>query len=279
MSDGNSRGTGPGAIFVAVVVGGSAVGVVGWYLMVNRGSPSIDSSGFDLSAAPHTSRPAPVLSAPVEAPQASSLAMLKGDAGVRIGDSGPAPAQPASQAKEGDKKEQAHADFTQEARKHESDVRNYSMRMTQKYPILRQYGRDWMSHPDLKKLNDDYMRNHDPIAFIMGLTKAPSLGVMVKQYAGNPAITAFITGAMKEAPADLTSSAMDVLANDKVAKDLISNVAGGLGLPPSITGLINSGDPSKIDQTKVVNDMLNSPAVQNAMPAGQQAAPPVSLSR
>src|SRR6202007_2621303 len=100
--------------------------------------------------------------------------------------------QPGAQAKEGDKKEQAHADFTQEARKHESDVRNYSIRMTQKYPILRQYGKDWMSHPDLKKLNDDYMRNHDPIAFIMGLTKAPSLGGFVKQYAGSPAIQGFV---------------------------------------------------------------------------------------
>ena len=280
MSDGNTRGGGLGAIVVAVVVGGSFVGVVGWYLMVNRGAPAIDASGFDLSAAPHSARPVPVASAASSAPQESSLSMLKGDAGVRIGDTGSAPASAAAaQAKSGDPKEQAHADFTQEARKHESDVRNYSMRMTRKYPILRQYGKDWMSHPDLKKLNDDYMRNHDPIAFIMGLAKAPSLGAMVKQYAGNPAITSYITGALKEAPADLTSSAMDVLANDKVAKSLISNVATGLGLPPSVTGLINSGDPSKIDQTKVVNDMINSPAVQNAMPQGQQSAPPVSLSR
>ncbi|HXT02021.1 MAG TPA: hypothetical protein VN915_15200, partial [Elusimicrobiota bacterium] len=251
-----------------------------WYLAVNRGGPAIDSSGFDLSAVQHAARPAPAASAapPSEAPP-SSLAMLKGDAGVRIGDSGPAPAAPAAAAASGDKKAQSHEDFTQSARKHESDVRNYSIRMTQKYPILRQYGKDWMSHPDLKKLNDDYMRNHDPIAFIMGLTKAPSLGVMVKQYAGNPAITSFITGALKEAPADLTSSAMDVLANDKVAKSLISNVASGLGLPPSVTGLINSGgDASQIDQKKIVSDMMNSPAVQNAMPQGQQA-PPVSLSR
>lgn len=275
MSDGTSRGGGPGAIIVAVVVGGSAVGVVGWYLMVNRGDPSIDKSGFDLSAAPHSSQPAPVLSAAPAAPQQSSLSMLKGDSGVRIGDTSSAPAPAAAQAKSGDPKEQAHSDFTQEARKHESDVRNYSIRMTQKYPILRQYGRDWMSHPDLKKLNDDYMRNHDPIAFIMGLSKAPSLGVMVKTYAGNPAITAFITGALKEAPADLTSSAMDVLANDKVAKDLISNVANGLGLPPSVTGLINSGDASQVDQKKIVSDVMNSAAVQN----GQQAPPPVSLSR
>jgi hypothetical protein len=278
MSDGNSRGGGLGGVFVAVVIGGSAVGVIGWYLMVNRGGPAIDATGFDLSAAPRSGRPAPAVAAAPRADMpASSLSMLKGEAGVRIGDSGSAPA--AAAAKEGDKTAQAHTDFTEQARKHESDVRAYAEKMTRKYPLLRQYGRDWMSHPDLKKLNDDYMRNHDPVAFIMGLTKAPSLGGMVKKYAGSPAILAFITEGMKEAPADLTSSAMDVLSNDKVAKSLISNVATGIGLPASVTGLINSGDPSKIDQNKVVNDMLNSPGVQNAMPQGQQAPPPVSLSR
>ena len=242
MSDGNSRGTGPGAIFVAVVVGGSAVGVVGWYLMVNRGSPSIDSSGFDLSAAPHTSRPAPVLSAPVEAPQASSLAMLKGDAGVRIGDSGPAPAQPASQAKEGDKKEQAHADFTQEARKHESDVRNYSMRMTQKYPILRQYGRDWMSHPDLKKLNDDYMRDHDPIAFMAGLSRAPSFPLLLKQYAGKQEILGFVVqGLTKEAPHSLVESGLTLMREDASLKPVITQVETAIGMTPEMADKLTGG--------------------------------------
>ena len=131
--------------------------------------------------------------------------------------------------------------------------------MTKKYPLIRQYGKDWMSRPDLKKLNDDYMRNHDPIAFIMGLAKAPSLGGMVKKYAGSPIIMEFITQGMKEAPGDLTSSAMDVLSKDAAAKSLISNVARGLGLPPSVIGLINSGgDGSKIDQKRIVSDLMNS---------------------
>lgn len=279
MNDANSRRGGPGGIFVAVIVGGSAIGVVGWYLLVNRGGPVIDASGFDLNAAPHSGRPAPVAAVPAGTQPASSLSMLKGDAGVRIGDSGSAPPPAAAPAKEGDKKGQARADFTEQARKHESVVRAYAEKMSKKYPLLRQYGHDWMSHPDLKKLNDDYMRNHDPVAFIMGLTKAPSLGGMVRKYADAPAILTFITQGMKEAPADLTGSAMDVLANDTVAKSLISNVAKGLGLPSSITGLINGGgDASKLDQKQIVNDMMNSPAVKNAMPDGQ-APPPVSLSQ
>jgi hypothetical protein len=273
-----------GGIIVAVAIGGSAVGVIGWYVMTNRTGPSIDASGFDLSAVAQSRRPAPVLSPSSRpAPQASSLEMMKGDAGVRIGDSYPASSgsqgSAAAPAKAVDKKTEAHEGFTEAARKHESDVRRFSQKMSEKYPIIRQYGRDWMKHPDLKKLNDDYMRNHDPVAFIMGLTKAPSLGAMVKQYAGNPAITEYITQGMKEAPADLMSSAMDVLSNDAVAKNLISNVAAGLGLPPSVTAMIGGGgDMSHVDQKKMTSDIMNSQAGQDALKQQGQEAAPVSLS-
>lgn len=281
MSEEKPRRSGLGAVFTGVVVGGSAIGVVGWYLLTNRAAPAIDASGFDLSAAPRSRAPAPAPLERTTSAQPSRLSMLKGDAGVTIGVTGSASAgQAAPAGKELDKKEQSHADFTQEARKHEADVRRFAEKMTRKYPIFHQYARDWMSHPDLKKLNDDYMRNHDPVAFIMGLTKAPSLGGMVKKYAGSPAVMAFITDGMKEAPGELTSSAMDVLANDSVAKSLIANVATGLGLPASVSGLINStgADAKTIDQKQVVNDVMNSDAVRNAMPQGQQAPPPVSLS-
>ncbi len=281
MSEEGSRRSGRfGGIFVAVVVAGSAVGVIGWYVLTNRAGPTIDASGFDISTTPQSHHAAPVAAAAAAGDQpVSSLNMLHGDAGVRVGDSyqtssgHAAPA--AGPAKPLDKKEQAHADFKEQARKHDADVRKFAEKMTKKSPVIRQYGKDWMSHPDLKKLNDDYMRNHDPIAFIMGLTKAPSLGGMVKKYAGSPAIMTFITEGMKEAPGELTSSAMNVLSNDAVAKSLISNVVNGLGLPPSVTGMINGG-ATNIDQKQVMSDMMNNPAMQNAL-QGQPAAPPVSL--
>ena len=279
MSDENSILSGrKGGIIVALVVGGSAVGVIGWYMVTNRAGPTIDASGFDLSTAPQSSRrAAPIASARPSGQPGSSLDMLHGDAGVRIGDSNPSSSQAAAPAaKETDKKDQAHADFKEQAHKYEADVRNFAMKMTKKYPVIRQYGKDWMSHPDLKKLNDDYARNKDPLAFIMGLTKAPSLGAMVKKYAGAPEILQFVTQGLKEAPADLTGSAMDVLANDKVAKSLVANIATGIGLPPSVTGMINSGgDGSKVDQKTIVSDMMNSPAMKEH---AEQPAPPVSLS-
>lgn len=274
-----------GGIFVAAVVLGSFVGVIGWYVATNRTGPAIDGQGFDLSTAPQSPRAAQALSAAPAPQQAvSSLGMLKGDKGVRILDSGGGSggadnAAPAAAAKGGDKKDQSHASFTEMAHKHEADVRRFSEMMTKKYPVIRQYGKDWMSHPDLRNLTDNYMRNHDPVAFMMGLAKAPSVGTMVKQYAGSPEIRQFIVEGMKEAPAELTSSAMDVLASDGVVKNLVANVAQGLGLPPSVTGLIASGgDPSKLDQKQVVNDMMkNNPDMQNALQQQGQQAPPVAL--
>lgn len=285
------RGGRAGGIFVAVVVAGSAVGVAGWYMMSNRSGPGIDNSGFDLANAPTAPRPAaaPPASAPAAPAQSrSSLDMMKADSGIRIvdsnsggGSSGSSSSASSAPSTPEQKKQAAHESFTQAARKNEGTVRRFAERMTAKYPVIRQYGRDWMKYPDLKKLNDDYNRNHDPIAFMVGLSKAPNLGAMLKQYAGKPEIREFVVQGVKEAPGELMGSAMEVLQNDKVMKDLVANVTGGLGLPPSISGMISaagSGKDVQIDQSKVMKDMMNSPDVQKAMQQGGQA-PPVQLGR
>ena len=165
--------------------------------------------------------------------------------------------------------------FTEAARKHEGEVRNFAMTMTNKYAVIRQYGKDWMSYPDLKKLNDDYARDKDPIAFMMGLSRAPNFGVLLKKYAGAPEMREAVMQGMKQAPPELSSSAIGVLQTDQVVKDLIVNVANGMGLPPSITAVINGGgDPAKLDQSKVMADVMNNPEMRKAM---QNQQTPVSL--
>lgn len=270
-----------GGIFVAVLVAGSAVGVVGWYLVTNRHGAALDESGFDLSDAPKVRRAAPVAAASSAPDQpVSSLGMMKADAGVRIVDSNAGAQAPAggAAAKSGDPKEHANLSFTEAVRKHEAEVRRFGMKMTNKYPVIRQYGREWMSHPDLKKLNDDFQRDHDPIAFMKGLSKAPSLGLMLKKYAGRPEMREFVVQGMKQAPSELTSSAMDVLQNDHTLKDMVANIAGGMGLPPSITALINGGS-DKVDQKAIMGDMMNNPEMRKAMQQQEQQAPPVNLGR
>lgn len=286
MSDAPAPRTGRfGGIFVAVVVGGSAVAVLGWYLMTNRGGgAALDSSGFDLSAAPESPRPAPAAApaAPEPAQPQSSLGMLKADAGVSVVSPGgtQAPAGGGAAARPADKKQAAALSFTEAARKHEGDVRNFAMKMTNKYPLIRQYGKDWMSYPDLKKLNDDYQRNHDPIAFMVGLSRAPNFGTMMKKYAGAPEMREAVVQGMKSVPSDLLASGMDVLQTDGALKNLVSNVAGGMGLPPSITAMINGAggsDPVKVDQKQILGDVMNNPAMRNAMQQQGQQPPAVAL--
>ena len=280
MSEAPPRRSGRfGGIFVAVVTAGSAVGVIGWYLKTNQTGPSIDTSGFDLSAAPQTPKPHPLLPNSAAPAQPDSLSMMKGDSGVRIVDAN-APATrnaPAGTAA----KEQSRLNFTEQARKHEADVRWFAERMTKKYPLIRQYGKDWMSHPDLRSLTNNYWRNRDPMAFIAGLSKAPSVGAMVKRYAGAPEILDFVTEGMKEAPSELTSSALDVLSNDGVVRNLVANVANGLGLPPSVTSMIaGSGGPSKPDSKRAVNDMMmKNSAAKDALQQQDPQPAPVPLNQ
>ena len=80
-----------------MVVVGSAIAVMGWYLMTNRTGLQIDVSGFDLNALPESRGPTPASSgssSPVAVPQ-SGLTMVEKDPGIHVGNAPiPAPARP-----------------------------------------------------------------------------------------------------------------------------------------------------------------------------------------
>ena len=278
MSETNPSRTGRfGAVFVIVIVAGSALGVLGWHLLSNRGGSGLDMSGFDLEKTPESRRPTAAAAGKPQSP-ASSMGMLKADAGVLIvdgGSSGPGAGRP-SGATAPDKRPRQMG-LTEAARKYEAAVRRYARRETAKHPIIREYGREWMSHPDLKKLNDDYMRDKDPLKFLAGLSKSENLGKMIKKYAGKNEIRQFIVQGSKEAPADLAAAAVDALKSDRVVKDLILTIFKGLGIPlSSITAIIAGGDPSKLDKNRIANDILNDPELKKAQQQSLQA-PAVDL--
>ncbi|MDX6771121.1 MAG: hypothetical protein SF051_16445 [Elusimicrobiota bacterium] len=267
-----SRG---GAILVAAAVGVSAVGVLGWHLLQNRGDDRerLDVSGFDLAAAPTGTRPVLPLPAPADAPApASSLGMLKADEGVRVVESNASsdssPSQAANKAR---KQQEAGQSFQQLAKKHEKKVRSYFMKATAKYPSVRQYGRDWMSYPDLKKLNDDYFRDRDPVKFMKGVAKSENFGKLVKKYSTDPAIRAVVIDAAKQAPSDLMAAGLDYLNEDRVIKDLVGTVAKGMGLPSSLMAIFDDGKGAKVDQNQVMSDIMkNNPEARKAMEGQQQ---------
>lgn len=137
-----------------------------------------------------------------------------------------------------------------------------------------------MSHPDLKKLNDDYMRDHDPVAFLRGVARSKNFAKLMVKYARDPALQALVKEGIAQAPGEVTSSGMALLQQDSAIKTVVSNVAEALGLPPALTaGILGSG---KVDQNQIMGKVLQGnpglqgaiqdPNVQKAMQ--QQGAPP-----
>ena len=161
------------------------------------------------------------------------------------------------------------AQFTALCRANEGKVQALAMAYTQRYPVIRQYGRDWMSYPDLKKLNDDYMKNHDPIAFLKGLSDSKNFGELVKKYAKRPEIRQFAQDAIHQAPPQLMSVGMGALSKDNIVKGVASNVSQALGLPP---GLFNSlgGQSPQVDQKAIMNSVnAQMQQIQNILPQAQ----------
>jgi hypothetical protein len=283
MTENEERRSKAGAILVAAVVAVSAVGVLGWHLLQNRGGErgGLDVSGFDLASAPASPRPALPLPSPGEsAPQASGLGMLKADAGMRVVDSNAGGESAGTRAAASKAQEQASSGraLGELCRKYEKRVNVYFLAKTRQYPSVRAYGRDWMSYPDLKKLNDDYFRDRDPVKFMRGLSRSENFGKLAKKYSNDPAIRAVVVDAAKQAPADLMSAGLDFINNDKTIKTLLGSVARGMGLPAGLMAIFDESKGGKLDQQQVMDGVLKSnPEARKALE--QQQGSGISIGR
>jgi hypothetical protein len=127
------------------------------------------------------------------------------------------------------------------AREKGGAVSAYTARFRRAHPIMREYSREWMSHPDLKKLNDDYLRDRDVRKFVHGLVDAPSFGPLVRKIVSDPASRAlardFAAGLARETPPELMSAATEFVDEEKTVRKLVDRVAGAFGLPPGLLGL------------------------------------------
>jgi hypothetical protein len=131
-----------------------------------------------------------------------------------------------------------------------------------------QLGYDWMHYPDLKKLNDDYVKNHDPITFLRGLATSPSFPKLVMKYADDPGIREFCIEFSKRASsAGVMGVGLQWANKENVVQRLLDNTVQALGLP---AGLFS--DPSKINEKSIMGSISNNPDIQKAMadPAVQQ---------
>lgn len=272
-----------GAILVLLAVGGSAIGVAAWHLLSNR-SAGLDTSGFDMSAAPDSSQnPAPP-SFPASAPSAretdhpTSLGMVKGDKGMRV--VGPGASTPKASGSTGaaanpaSPKEAAVLTFKEAASKNEKFVDAFVRRMQAKHPSLGRYGKDWAASPELRALRDQYWKDKDPLKFAYGLAKSNDFGKLVKKYGTDPGIRDVLITGIREAPPSLMGAVGGIFQNDKVAKDLVTTVIKAVGLPASLTGFLDGADAKTPDQNQVMADIMGSADLKKAM-SNQQAPVPL----
>lgn len=258
------------AILALLVIGGSALGVLVYQAMQGGEAPVADTTGFDLAETAPGTGPAPsgaasaVTADPSQAGASSSLGMVQtGLPGMQIG--GRAKQPPGQKAK---------TKFTDLVRQGEARMRALRQKYEQQYPVIRQYQQDWNSYPDLRKLRDDYRANHDPVAFMRGLAESKNFGTMVKKYAGQAPVQAFVKDAIKQAPSGFMSAAMDYLNDEKVVRKVVDNVGSALGLPPGLLG--SSGSQPQVDEKAVMDSVMKSnPDLQKALdnPAVQKNLP------
>ncbi|MDD5656300.1 MAG: hypothetical protein PHF00_03495 [Elusimicrobia bacterium] len=214
------------AVLAGLVICASSVGILLYQLEQDKKPEPQTSSSFDLSqldtSAPGNSAPA---ANPAAQPQASGLALLKPGLKLRFSRREPAPGTKAPSG------QNAAAAFAEAVRRAESQAHALALSYTRRYPSIRQYGRDWMSYPDLKKLNDDYMRDHDPVRFLRGLVRSPNFIPLSRKYAADPAIQSFVKQAIREAPGSLLGAALGFFEQDKPLQDMVAGGPLGKYLP------------------------------------------------
>lgn len=151
--------------------------------------------------------------------------------------------------------------------KAEGPLRALNRLYDKRYPSFKQFGVDWASFGDLRKLDQEFMRDKDPVKFVRGLAKSKNFPAMVKKYAQDPAIQAFVMDAVKTLPADVKSAATHYATqyskSDSAIAKLGSNVLGSLGLP---TGLFSGGAKEPVDAKHVMESLQKSnPALDKFM--------------
>ena len=218
-------------IVLILAIAGSAAGVLVYQYKDHAarrehdGALAGDMSGFDLADSPQRVAPAPPATAPADSPLLySSLGMVSATADF----------SPGSRAVPG----AMTPGLKEAALRSGARVSAYTARFRKKHPAMLKYSSEWLSHPDLKKLNDDYLRDRDQVKFLRGLAASKNFRPLIAKYAADPTAPAlvmeFLSGLAREVPPDLGAAAVDALNEDKTIKRLLVNVAAAFGVPAAM---------------------------------------------
>lgn len=143
--------------------------------------------------------------------------------------------------------------------KAEGPLRALNRLYDKRYPSFKQFGVDWAGYGDLRQLDEQFMRDKDPVKFVRGLAKSKNFPAMVKKYAQDPAIQAFVMDAVKALPADVKSAATHYATKyskeDSAIARVGQNVLSSLGLP---TGWLTGGAAETPDAKHVMESLRKS---------------------
>lgn len=116
----------------------------------------------------------------------------------------------------------------------EARVAGLAMKYTRRHAVIREYGQEWMSHPDLRRLNMDYIRDRDAVKFAFGAASSANFSALVQKYAGRREMHAFIIDVIAGIPGELMAALSDYLHQDRQAKALAQRFAATAELPPGV---------------------------------------------
>jgi len=232
-------------LFFSLLGGGVLVAAFFAYKMIGTSDvPAIDETGFDIASADEPKFRDDLLPS---AYRKSSLGMVhKGDdeEEMAFGED--------TEAGSKSDKEDAYEDFRREIRKLEAKGKALAIKFTKKYPVIEQYGEDWMSYPDLAQLNYDYNKHHDPVAFARGLARSRNFRKMVKKYAGKKEILSFVSASFKDGAVAIPALSHYLNAEGPKMRKSVDRLMDDIGLPAGIL----AGSSDKINTSRVMDSMM-----------------------
>ncbi|MBI5884065.1 MAG: hypothetical protein HZB91_13295 [Elusimicrobia bacterium] len=209
---------------VAILAAIATIGFV--HFSSQKETSTEDDAGFDISSPTQVPDSLPT-AAPMPAPQAgqSGLGMIDAN-GIQLGSA-------QSQVSSAESLKKAESTLKAIALKNEARIAALAKAYGKKYPVMVQYEKEWMAHPDLAKLTAEYNKNHDPVAFIRGLSKSPNFPGLMKKYATQAPMQQFAMEIYTKAPAEASQAAQEIMAQEsKGVTKLVNTVTTAIGLGP-----------------------------------------------
>ncbi|MFH2201983.1 MAG: hypothetical protein ABIJ96_02605 [Elusimicrobiota bacterium] len=122
-------------------------------------------------------------------------------------------------------------------RKYEGRFERLGRKYSARYPVIREYGREWMQHDDLRRLQGNYHQDRDPVKFALGASASPNFYRLVTKYSTQPEFQAFVRDSLRIAPRDLHLAVRGYLRQDKRAEQSFMRYAKAAGIPAETAAL------------------------------------------